>query len=367
MAFKKLTQEEFINKAKLTHGDKYDYSLVKYVNNRTKIKIICRIHGAFNQTASSHKRGCCCPKCKNTEKGLSSVLPKNLVIEKFKKVHGDKYDYSFIEYINSFTKIKIICPTHGLFLQTPSSHSTGKGCSKCVKHKNFTQNIAIEQFHKKHNNKYDYSLVEYKLNNDKIKIICPIENHGIFEMTSNAHFSGRGCPKCGKNYRFKTNEIIDEFKHIHGNRYDYSLVEYKNAHTKIKIICQKHGEFEQEPNSHKCGVGCPSCLSSKGESEIRKTLNLNNIKFIPQFKFNNCKRINKLSFDFYIPSKNMLIEFNGIQHYKALEFFGGDKSFKLTQIRDAIKNEYCKNNNITLIIIKYDESIEKVLKNNKVI
>lgn len=142
---------------------------------------------------------------------------------------------------------------------------------------------------------------------------------------------------------------------MHGDKYDYSLVKYKNAHTKVKIICPLHGEFKQTPNCHVIGSGCPTCNESKGEKEIRTYLKENNIKFKQQKSFPDCKYKYPLRFDFYLPEYNCCIEFNGIQHYEPSEFFGGVDAFELNQIRDKIKKEYCDNNNIPLIIIRYDE------------
>jgi hypothetical protein len=123
------TTSEFIEQARKFHGDKYDYSLVEYINSRTKVKIICPEHGVFEQTPSSHKgRGC--NKC-----GINQAISKitcntEQFIEKARKVHGDRYDYSLVDYVNCQTKVKIICPMHGVFEQTPSSHYKSI-CNKC--------------------------------------------------------------------------------------------------------------------------------------------------------------------------------------------------------------------------------------------
>jgi hypothetical protein len=351
----KLTQEEFISSLKLVHGDKYDYSDVIYINTRSKIKINCFKHGPFDMTASSHMRGYNCPKCANEIKGENRVKPLSEVISDFKKIHGDKYDYSLVDYVNSGTKVKIICPIHGEFEQQPSGHLTGNGCPKCVTHKNFTQEMAINSFIEVHGDKYDYSLVDYKNSHTKINIICTVDNHGVFKQAPNRHTFGAGCPKCANNYRFTEEEIISRFIEKNGDKYDYSLVKYKNAHTKIKIICPTHGVFKQTPNCHSIGHGCPTCNESKGEKEIRTYLIENNIKFKQQKSFPDCKYKNPLRFDFYLPEYNCCIEFNGIQHYEPSEFFGGVDAFELNQIRDKIKKEYCDNNNIPLIIIRYDE------------
>jgi len=125
---KRLTTEQFIEKAKAIHSDKYDYSLVEYKNNRTKVKIICHEHGIFEQRSDSHLRGQGCSKCKG---GGKKKLTTEEFIKKAKNIHGDKYDYSLVEYKNNKTKVKIICPIHDVFEQRPGSHLKGCDCPKC--------------------------------------------------------------------------------------------------------------------------------------------------------------------------------------------------------------------------------------------
>lgn len=289
---RKLTTEEFISKAKLVHGDKYDYSLVEYTNNSTKIKIMCIKHGVFEQIPNSHLLGVNCPKCHNLNQDTNSF------VNKAKLVHGDKYDYSNIDYKHSKNKVRIICPEHGEFLQTPNNHLAGKGCYSC---------------------------------SDTLKL--------------------------------NTDLFIEKSKIVHNDFYDYTLVDYKNSKTKVLIYCPIHGGFEQQPDSHLQGIGCPNCSSSKGELAISNFLVKNNIHFKQQHKFDNCKYKRKLPFDFYIPSLHVCIEFDGKQHFKPVKHFGGDIAFKELLIKDKIKTEYCMNNNIRLIRIKDKNKINKTLIN----
>jgi len=129
---RRLTTEQFIEKAKAVHGDKYDYSLVEYKNNKTKVKIKCHIHGIFKQRPNDHLNNHGCPKCKTEYVKLYTISNSNKFIEKAKVVHGDKYDYSLVEYRNNKTKVKIVCPEHGVFEQRPDSHLNDKGCPKCI-------------------------------------------------------------------------------------------------------------------------------------------------------------------------------------------------------------------------------------------
>jgi len=345
---------EFIKKSNEIHNNKYDYSLINYINGHSKVKIICPKHGIFEQRPSNHCQKQGCPICGGTKK-----LTTEEFINKSNKIHNNKYDYSLINYINEKTKIKIICPIHGEFYQKPEIHIKGSICPLCSIDKSRKIEKFINQSKLKYDNKYDYSLVNYKRNDQNVKIICPI--HGVFEQKPTLHLK-RGCPICEGNMKLNTEQIIFIFKDIHGDNYDYSLVDYINNKTKVKIICHKHGIFEQTPNSHKRGEGCPKCNESKGEKEISKILKSLNINFVYQKKFSNCKNQKKLSFDFYLPDYNTCIEYDGKQHFQETNYWKNNKmKLEKTKQNDLIKNNYCKENNIELIRIKYDESIQEKL------
>ena len=291
-------------------------------------------------------------------------------IKKAILVHKDKYSYSEVEYINNKTKIKIVCPKHGIFEQQPSNHLLGNGCSKCSnKIKSEMYSFSLDDFINKakniHGYKYDYSKTIYTNIKKNVKIICLA--HGEFEQLASNHLSGRGCQKCGfESSRIKqtrdSTDLINKCSIKHKNFYDYSLTNYINKHIKIKIICPKHGLFEQLANNHLNGHGCPICKYSKGELKIKNYLTEKKIFFIPQKRFKDCKDKYTLPFDFYLPDYNFCIEYNGEQHYASIPFWGGDEELEIRKKRDKIKKEYCENNNIPLIIIKYDEDINKKLK-----
>lgn len=277
-------------------------------------------------------------------------------VNKAKNIHNDKYDYSKTIYNGIKSKVKIICPEHGVFEQTPHHHVTRKqGCPKC-RYVNISKKTrgCVKKFISKaklvHGNKYDYLLVEYINRKTKVKIICP--EHGIFEQLSYAHLIGQGCPKCvGLNKT--TEEFINDAEKIHGKKYNYSNVNYKSSKQKIKIICHKHGEFKQTPNMHLRGNGCPICKESKGEKKIREFLIKNNITYIQEHTFLNCKNKQLLPFDFYLPDLNICIEYDGIQHFKPIKAFGGQNGFNSTKQNDSIKNNFCSKENINLIRIPY--------------
>jgi uncharacterized protein YycO len=352
---RKKTTEDFIKSAKNNHGERYDYSLVNYIGDKEKVKIICPEHGVFEQRASAHtgvqSQGC--PKCNFSSRRIGL----NKFLDNAKGVHGDKYDYSLIkEYICGRTNVSVICGEHGEFLITPYHHVNRKqGCGKC---KLLGLKSFIDKANSVHGERYDYSLIEeYENNKAKVPIICSV--HGMFMARVSDHMSGNGCKGCMTDKAKKElSAFIDDARLIHQDTYSYDNVVYLNNKVKIKITCKKHGDFEQRPDQHlHSKSGCPVCRESKGEKEIRFFLEKKKLKYIRQYKFDDCKHINKLSFDFYLPDNNLCIEYQGQQHYKAIRIFGGEPMLKLNKKRDKIKVDYCLNNNINLLLIKYDEDV----------
>lgn len=257
------------------HNGKYDYSLVDYKNAKIKVKIICPKHGVFEQTPTCHLSGCGCPKCGRERTNGSILLTNAGFIEKAALLHDNKYDYSLVEYKGWDSKVKIICPNHGEFLQTAGTHLKGSGCPVCGKERSKSKNknkkikvdnrSFIEKATEVHGHKYNYLFVKYKNSYTKVKIICP--DHGEFFQTPYGHLRGNGCPKCNTRQHYSTEDFIEECKKIHNNEYDYSLVNYVNSKSKIKIVCPKHGKFEQIAANHKKGGKCPECLLEKKNTE----------------------------------------------------------------------------------------------------
>jgi len=223
----------------------------------------------------------------------------------------------------------------------------------------------ISKAKEKHNNLYDYSLVQnYKNVHMKVPIICKV--HGIFIQRINSHLSGNGCPICKfDEKRLSKKEFIKKSKEIHGDKYDYSLVKYENMTTKVKIICSKHGMFEQSPDNHiNRSSGCPICKESHGEKIIRIYLQKNDIFYISQKRFSDCKDKRELPFDFYLPDFNMCIEYDGKQHFDfKCNFNKNNNNYDKMKKHDKIKNNYCNENNINLLRIKYNENILEKLSN----
>jgi hypothetical protein len=309
-----LTQKEFIDRAKLIHGDKYDYSKVDYVNMITPVEIICPKHGSFWQTPNGHvnsKRNC--PKCAHQ----SYPNKRDEVIEKFIKIYGDKYTYDKVVYKNNKTPIIVTCKKHGDFLIRPDNFSHGHGCMKCS--------------------------IEKK-------------------------------PQCNP---WTNEEFIERAKNIYGDKFLYDKVEYKNCNEKVIITCRKHGDFLVTPNNFLHGHSCPHCITSMMETHVKELLTENNIVFEQQKTFNWLKHNGSLKLDFYLPQMQIAIECQGLQHFKPVDAFGGEENFKITQERDAVKKELCEKKGIKLFyfsnikdktpfyVIKKDNELLKKIYDNE--
>lgn len=190
---RKLTPEDFIARCKKIHGDLYDYSETKYTSYRNEVCVICKIHGRFFQRAGGHCSGQKCPKC-HFDSLRNSV--EEFILNS-KKIHGEKYDYSRVKYVNNCSDITIRCPKHGNFNQRPSHHMDGRGCPTCavVDQRHDTSEFIMKSL-ETHGDLYDYSRSIYRTWKSRVEIIC--KKHGPFNQIAGEHVSGAGCPKCGK-------------------------------------------------------------------------------------------------------------------------------------------------------------------------
>jgi len=252
-------------------------------------------------------------------------------------------------------KIKCNICGYETFLRTNKFLS----CAKCANAN--TKKSNTEEFINKsmlvHEDKYDYSLVEYINSVTKVKIICNRCNT-IFEQRPHDHLNGNNCPKCVIQSRKSNKEefiLRADMKHL--GKYDYSLVEYINSKTKVKILCNRCNTiFEQRPHVHLYNRGCPKCNESKGELRVAKYLSEKNIKYTRNKIFKTLKYKLYLKPDFYLDDLNLLIEYDGEYHYKAIigsTLEEKQKRFENCQRRDKIKNEWAKANNIPLLRIPY--------------
>ena len=365
-------------------GDKYDLSKVEYVNNKTKICLICPIHGEFWVYPYNVLRSRGCPMC--FKENLSNIMKdyyeskENTINNDFLKeradnfikyainLFGDNFDYSMINYINMITPVKIKCNTCGtIFQQTPIVHLNGQGCLECakkqkeIKHKKWTTETYVAECKKIHKIDYDYSKLEYTSLKNKIHVIC--YKHGVFYPFACNFLRGCECQKCmaeiNSSKRLKQLcDFITEAKIIHKDDYDYSEFEYKGCKTKSWIKCNKCGyKFLQSPNDHLRGRGCPHCHFSNLESQMEHALQNNEKEYVIQ------KRIGKQSLDFYLPKHNIAIECQGEQHFK--EKFtrkGYDVNFNFEESlsRDIRKFKKCQEKGVKLL---YYTKLEWLPKN----
>jgi hypothetical protein len=263
-----LNQESFLNRSIEKHGNFYNYSKTIVKSKNDKIIITCKIHGDFKQLPSNHIKGQGCPKCAQILKNQSQSYSKEEFINSVVLIHGNKYDYRKVNYINSQTKVEIICPIHNSFLMKPNSHFNGQGCPKCGRIEankkialDFT--VFLERAEKIHNNLYAYKEDSYINYTSKMSIYC--NEHGYFEQTPHSHISMKtGCPKCGIERTAKKNKIgwdavHDLFLIAHGEKYEYDKNSYIDVSNKIRIKCKKHSWFDQKPYAHYGGSGCNKC------------------------------------------------------------------------------------------------------------
>lgn len=257
--------ESFISAAIKKHGDRYCYKDAVYASSKDKLIINCLEHGPFLQSPNNHLKGANCPKCAGRLK-----FSKEWFLYKAEEIHGGRYDYSQADINERLKPVKIICPVHGEFFQTPKNHLKGCECPKCSYDKrSMVRVIPIDEFVRRsnliHNFKYKYGGVLIKNTSTKVAIECPV--HGVFYQTPDSHLQGRGCRKCGRDIVSRLmlltkDEFVRRASKTHGNKYSYENVEYKGAVEKVSITCPIHGDFLQYPNSHVYGHGCKNCSSS---------------------------------------------------------------------------------------------------------
>ena len=345
-----MTKQEFLERAREKHGYKYEYpSLTNKVKSTDTIDIL--YDGViYKQRVIKHITLGRCPE-KNTPKKTTEQF-----IEEAKKVWGDKYDYSLFEYNGALKKVKIIYEGI-IFEQEAVSHLQGIKVEKTLTLDNFIRKAKIV-----HGDKYDYSQIK-SMENGSIPVT--IGYNGIYyTQRPYDHLSGKRPENRVLSVRKTIKKFIDDANLVHDYKYSYDKAIYVTNRVKLIITCPIHGDFEQIPNSHLGGSGCPTCKDSIGEKEIAKFLKEHDINYDRQHKFTDCKNQNPLPFDFYIPSFRMCIEFDDIQHFEPVKYFGGIDRFNQIKINDSIKNEYCEDNYINLIRIRYDDDIYRVLWDN---
>ena len=264
----KIDTKLFIEKSKIIFNNHYDYIKTNYINNSTKVTIICKEHKTnLNVYPYQHLNGQGCKECnhlyikKNIDDYNKKITTKEF-IEKSKKIFFNKFDYTKTNYINTRTKVTITCKEHGDFEQRVQSHLKGQcGCKKCLGIFDKTQDEFINESKQKHGNKFLYDKVNYINTVTKITLIC--KEHGKFDTKPKTHLKNDGgCPKCSERGKLNTKDFIKKSKKIHKNKYDYSQTIYVNNTSIVDIICPKHGLFQQQPRTHISGSGCSGCSDS---------------------------------------------------------------------------------------------------------
>lgn len=306
----RITQDACLCRVGQVHGKTYDHSLIRYRRMHDEIVVVCRDHGQFRPTAANYLAGRGCPGC-GTLRGAANrtpmlVLGADEVLARFRRIHGDEYDYANVVYEHSNRHVEIVCRQHGPFLQTPSGHWAGKGCPECGR-----VNRAANQI-------------------------------------------------------LTTQEVLARFRQLHGDRYDYGATEYSRFRLHVTIGCRRHGAFRQTPQAHLEGKGCPRCSQSSGETRAAAWLEERGIAFTVEFPV-AAEGATRCRFDFFLPDQCAFLEIDGPHHYAPVQYAGMSLEkarhvFLETQRRDALKDVWAAENGMAVYRIRWDGNIEERLE-----
>lgn len=363
VSLRDIERNNFIKRAKERYGDRYNYDNINYVNRREPILIHCNKHNIdFNQMPSSHLSNNGCPMCYTETYSLDTEK----FIKRAKEVHGDKYDYSRTVYKRSNLPVEIICPIHGVFTNIANNHLKGAGCHKCsnqihIHRQKCPDKVLLERFLRKAKNlygdRYDYSRVNVR--ESKPLFYCNI-HHKEFRQERRNHLRYAGCKACAvEKQALSKDEFIRRAKLVYGEQFDYSLVNYINSYTKVKIKCKTHGIIEVIPYDHLRGkAGCPKCSASSFEQKAYNILEKYKIPYIREYKIDGFD----YRYDICIPDVKVLIELHGPQHYSNTHFFN---TIKDQEERDRDKAIIARANGYQIFTINCEltsNNIEPMLK-----
>lgn len=339
--------------------------LESYIDASTPILHRCNIHNIeWKVTPDSILRGHGCQKCKSEKIGDSFRKGHEKYVEELSQKHKNIKVIGM--YNNANSSILHKCKIDGYeWYAAPANILNGTGCPKC----GGTLKLTHDEYIKRLSSINPNIKVIGTYVNIKTPILhkCLIHNTE-WSTTPSSTLQGCGCSKCGiENQTSKTRKSLDDYirelKIINPNIICVDN-KYINNSTRLRHKCLVDGhEWYAMPGNLLSGHGCPRCKSSNGEKYIQSWLDIHNIEYESQKRFKDCKDKKPLPFDFYLPIYNSCIEYQGLQHYKSIPYFGGDKSLKILQEHDKIKKEYCANNNLTLLEISYSQNIEEVLNN----
>jgi len=383
---RRVSQSEFLTRAKNAHtGKNYNFDKAIYITQNDNVIVTCPLHGDFKIRPYNLWNGGGCFLCAVDKNSQNQLRDWEFLKEELSLLHEYKYEYSNTLFNGMNYHFNVECNIHGEFRILPTNHLYRKGgCPDCKlinfgarssKINTYNNQVLISKFNEIHADFYDYSKVIHTHINDEVIIIC--KEHGEFKQIPRNHLQGKGCRECGRKsaadkIRLTNKEIISIFRNVHGNRYDYSEVVYVTNQDKVKIICKIHGPFWQTPNSHRQRKGCSNCSMSKGEALIASILDNGKINYLAEYPVLNPKTGHNLRFDFYLPEKNIFIEFDGLQHFEPVNFGGMsfESSLKVhtrLKARDKIKDKLAKEMDVKLLRIKYDQDIQESLNDNLII
>ena len=256
--------EKWLAKCREAHGDYYDYSKSHYINARSKVVIFCPKHGAFEQEPRHHQSGFGCNSCGAERANAPRVTSQAEFLRRARAIHGNRYDYSKSVFKHG-ERVVIGCPVHGEVEVFATNHvgEQAAGCSQCAGNVQKTTEDFIAEARAVHDDRYDYSKVRYSGATDKVVIGCL--DHGDFEQAPTMHTGGQGCPECGKRNIGQTHiarsrrTFVERLRKVHGDRYDYSLVDYTGKENDVTIVCPDHGPFDMKANTLLRGSGCHDC------------------------------------------------------------------------------------------------------------
>lgn len=364
---------KWTKEAIIKYIEEQDYIFINFIkfdklSSRILIRCNNKKHKPYEVTFANFKTGKRCPKCSEIKRRKKrTIWNKEKIID-----FVEDNNYEFIEFVK-FDKIesiiKVWCKNlkHEPYNVKFANFKNGQRCRKCsdeIKSKNFSHNY---EYVKEYIESFGYKMLsnEYINLHSEIKILC--DKHGIYKTTFQLFKMAKyKCPKCSDEHRGEYHKLNYEYikEYIESFGYEILSNEYINMKTNILVKCPNgHKSYFTNFDRFKRGDRCPYCNESKGEKKINEILNKYNMNFKSQYKFNNCKSKRELPFDFYISDLNIAIEYDGIQHYKIIEYFSGLDGFITTKIHDVIKTRYCEDNNIKLIRIPYWEydDIESIL------
>lgn len=369
----RVSTEEFIQRSNAKHDNKYTYDKTVVCGVMTKVIITCPTHGDFEKTPNAHMKGQGCKKCAYEQLRNARRTSVDDFVRQAREIHGDKYTYDDIDSstFDMRKKVQIKCPSHGTFPVLAVNHVSRKsGCKKCADEnlsvlKSKGAEKFIEESKLRFGDAFEYIDIPYKNQKSIVKLRCTY--HGVvFDVCANNHLSceSGGCTACTaehkRRYVISWPEMLQRFQSVHGDKYDYSQVQYVNRQEAITVICKEHGPFPTRAALHELGSGCPICGKWRRVAKICHYLSLMNIKYKTEHWYSDCRRVNPLRFDIYLPDyghSGALIEHDGVQHTVAVKGFGGEEQLKYIQENDTIKNEYCISKGIPLLRINHDDDL----------